>query len=399
MSKIEEMIKEMCPNGVKRVRLGEVCDIINGFAFQSKKYVQEGCRIIRISDVQSGFISDKDKVFYPENLIEEFKRRELFVGDLVMSLTGNPGRVALITNNNLPCALNQRVACLRCKNKCITTKYLFYTFNSPKFEEIAMTNSNGGGQKNLSTTWLGNYSLPLPPLAIQQEIVSVLDKFTDLISDIDKAIEQRQKQYEYYREKLLTFEEGECEWKKISDIGKLVRGNGLQKKDFVEEGTGCIHYGQIYTRLGFSTDKTLTFVPTELANKLTKVEPGNLVVACTSENVEDVCKSVVWLGNETIVTGGHACVFKHKEDPKYIGYCFLTQSFFKQKKQYVYGAKVIDIKTDSLGKIELPVPPLDRQRSIVATLDKFETAIADLKQMRELRQKQYEYYREKLLTF
>lgn len=264
-----------------------------------------------------------------------------------------------------------------------------------------MENSKKGSIPYITLPMLQNYQIPLPPLPIQRRIVEILDKFTSLVSSLDSEIALRQKQYEYYRNKLLTFEEGDegVEWKSIGEIGRLVRGNGLQKTDFTDKGVGCIHYGQIYTRLGFSCDKTLSFVSPELASNLTVIEPGNLVIACTSENVEDVCKSVVWLGSDNIVTGGHACVFKHHEEPKYIGYCFLTYSFFNQKRKYAYGAKVIDIKLDKLSQIKLPIPPKSVQHSIVQTLDTFESLIANLKKERELRQKQYEYYREKLLTF
>ena len=253
-----------------------------------------------------------------------------------------------------------------------------------------------------SRQWISQYSnfdIPLPPLPIQREIVNILDKFSSLIDNLDETIQLRQKQYEYYREKLLTFKDGECEWKTLGEIGTIIRGNGLQKTDFSKEGVGCVHYGQIYTQFGFSINKTLTFVPEELSEKLTKVEPGNLIIACTSENVEDVCKSVVWLGSKTIVTGGHACVFKHNENPKYIGYCFLTNNFFNQKQKYAYGAKVIDIKTEKLSLIKIPVPERFRQDEIVSSLDNFESLISNLKLERDLRQKQYEYYREKLLTF
>ena len=189
------------------------------------------------------------------------------------------------------------------------------------------------------------------------------------------------------------------EWKTIKDIGRIVRGNGLQKKDFTDEGVGCIHYGQIYTRFGLSTDKTLTFVDSKLADKLTKVEPGNLVIACTSENIEDVCKSVVWQGTQTIVTGGHACVLKHHGNPKYIGYCFTTYSFQSQKRKHAYGAKVIDIKTEKLGEIRIPLPPLSIQQQIVEILDTFTDSISNLQEELALREKQMEYYRENLLSF
>lgn len=142
----------------------------------------------------------------------------------------------------------------------------------------------------------------------------------------------------------------EVEWKKMSEVGTFIRGNGLQKKDFTESGVGCIHYGQIYTKFNTFTDKTLTYCSENVARKLTPVHPGDLIIACTSENVEDVCKTVAWLGKEDIVTGGHACVFSHHENPKYIAYLLQTENFFQQKKKYARGVKVIDIKVADLQK-------------------------------------------------
>lgn len=276
------------------------------------------------------------------------------------------------------------------KSKENNTKYLYYALC-----EYNLRNT----EYKRHWTQAKEIEIPLPPLAIQKKIVEILDTFTGMIDNLQKELEQRQKQFEHYRDQMLTFKEGEVQMKPIKEIGKLVRGNGLQKKDFTEDGTGCIHYGQIYTRFGLSTSSTLTFVDSQLAAKLTKVSPGDLVIACTSENIEDVCKSVAWLGKEDVVTGGHACVFKHSENPKYIAYCFTTSAFFLQKRKYAYGAKVIDIKTEKLGEITLPVPSLEKQQEIVDKLDTFEALISNIKQEIELRQKQYEYYREKLLTF
>ena len=183
----------------------------------------------------------------------------------------------------------------------------------------------------------------------------------------------------------------------------FIRGNGLQKKDFTEQGVGCIHYGQIYTLYGTFTESTKSFVSPELAERLVKVEKGDIVIACTSENIEDVCKSVAWLGDNTIVTGGHATVFKHKQNSKYIAYYFQTQMFAEQKRKYARGTKVIDIKASDIGKIMIPIPPMAEQQRIVDILDKFETLVNDISEglPAEIvaRRQQYEYYRDKLLTF
>ena len=189
----------------------------------------------------------------------------------------------------------------------------------------------------------------------------------------------------------------------MGEIGKFIRGNGLQKKDFTNSGVGCIHYGQIYTHYGTFATETKSFVNPKLAERLLRVTPGDIILACTSENVEDVGKAVAWLGNEDIVTGGHSVVFKHGENPKYIAYFLQTQSFFQQKKKYAYGAKVIDIKTEDLAKIQIPLPALELQDKIVAILDRFETLVNDLTQGLPAEiaavKEQYEYYRDKLLTF
>ena len=189
------------------------------------------------------------------------------------------------------------------------------------------------------------------------------------------------------------------EFKPLGEIGTFIRGNGLQKKDFTESGVGCIHYGQIYTHYGTFAEKTKSFVSEELAKNLLKVESGDIVLACTSENIEDVAKAVAWLGKDTIVTGGHSVVFKHKENPKYIAYFFQTSLFFNQKKKYAYGAKVIDIKTDDLAKIKIPLPPLEVQEEIVKILDRFADYAAELQAELQARKEQYEYYRNLLLTF
>ena len=189
------------------------------------------------------------------------------------------------------------------------------------------------------------------------------------------------------------------EYAPLSSIGTIKRGNGLQKKDFVKSGVGCIHYGQIYTKFGAFAEKTLSFVNEELASHLLHIETGDLVIACTSENVEDVCKAVAWLGKETIVTGGHSCVLHHNQNPKYVAYFFQTESFQSQKRKYAYGTKVIDIKPDNIGKIVIPVPPLPVQEEIVRILDIFTELQAELQAELQKRKSQYSYYLDNLLSF
>ena len=189
----------------------------------------------------------------------------------------------------------------------------------------------------------------------------------------------------------------------IGEFGRLVRGNGMPKSDFVEEGVGCIHYGQIYTFYGTWATETKSFVPPEKAARLAKVDPGDLIITNTSENLDDVCKAVAWLGDDQIVTGGHATVLKHEQDPKYLSYYLQTPQFFAEKKRHATGTKVIDVSAKSLAKIKIPVPPLEIQREIVDILDRFRALEAELKEQLEAelaaRRSQYHHYRDMLLSF
>ncbi len=192
------------------------------------------------------------------------------------------------------------------------------------------------------------------------------------------------------------------EYKALGDIATLVRGNGLPKSDFTDSGVGCIHYGQIYTYYRTWTTTAISHVAPETGARLAKVDPGDVIVTNTSENIEDVCKAVAWLGDDQIVTGGHATVIKHDQNPKYLAYYLQTPSFAAEKNKYATGTKVIDVSARSLAKIRIPVPPLEVQREIVRILDTFaelEAGLeAELEAELEARRRQYAHYRDSLLA-
>lgn len=369
------MIKRLCPKGVESVKLGDYCSFSRGQNLSSANAVFGNVPVISGGQKPSFYHNQANR---EENSI---------------AVAGSGAYAGYVSFWDHPVWIADAFTVEPCDKLLKKYVYLFLKHNQAKIFRL----QKGAGVPHVHGSDLCSFEIPLPPLSIQQEIVSVLDSFTTLIDKMKKEVEMRKKQMECYRERLIC--QQNYPLKAIGEIGTLVRGSGLQKKDFIDSGVGCIHYGQIYTRLNSCCHKTLTYVSASLAEKLTKVHPGNLVIACTSENVEDLCKSVVWLGDEDVVTGGHACVFRHKENPKYISYYFQTADFAFQKAQYAYGAKVVDIRIEKLSLIKVPLPPLSKQREIARTLDIFEEYILRLEKLISLRQKQYEYYREKLLTF
>lgn len=192
-------------------------------------------------------------------------------------------------------------------------------------------------------------------------------------------------------------------WKTLGEVGEFVRGSGLQKSDFTEFGVGCIHYGQIHTYYGTYANETISFVSEVFAKKARKAKTGDLVIATTSEDDKDVCKAVAWLGKDEVAISSDACFYRHNLSPKYVSYFFQTHEFQKQKQPFITGTKVRRVNADNLAKIKIPIPSLKEQERIVSILDTFDTLTTSISEglPKEiaLRQKQYEYYRSKLLSF
>ena len=189
----------------------------------------------------------------------------------------------------------------------------------------------------------------------------------------------------------------------LSEIATIVRGGNFQKKDFVEEGKPCIHYGQMYTHFGIYTDTALTCVSSEVFDKSKIAHKNDIIMAVTSENVEDVCNCVAWLGNEDVAVSGHTAIIQHNQNAKYLSYFFHTVMFFVQKRRIAHGTKVIEVTPNRLNDIIIPLPSLEEQDRIVSILDRFDALCNDITARLpaeiEARQKQYEYYRDELLTF
>ncbi|EFH7103910.1 restriction endonuclease subunit S [Escherichia coli] len=268
----------------------------------------------------------------------------------------------------------------------------------------------GGGRAKLTKGQLIEIPVPIPcpdnpekSLAIQSEIVRILDTFTALTAELSAELNMRKKQYNYYRDQLLSFKESEVEWKTLGEIGHFTRGKRFVKTDMLSEGYPCIHYGEMYTYYNVWTNKTKSFVSQELASKLRVSEYGDVIIVAAGETIEDIGKGTAWLGKSNVVFHDACFSYRCLLNPKYIAYFTRTKIFHDQIKKHISSGKISAINANGLSKVKIPMLSAKEQARIVEILDKFDTltnSITEgLPREIELRQKQYEYYRDLLFSF
>ncbi|EOC7100827.1 restriction endonuclease subunit S [Escherichia coli] len=402
MSELSYLEKLLDGVEVEWLPLAKVCRLINGRAYKQEELLSKGkYPVLRVGNFftnQNWYYSDLelDQDKYCDN------------GDLLYAWSASFGPRIWHGGKSI---YHYHIWKVVPDSNLICKQFLYYLLQWDT-KALKDAHSTGSTMMHISKTTIEKRLVPIPcpdnpekSLAIQSEIVRILDKFTALTAELTAELNMRKKQYNYYRDQLFSFNTEDVPHLPMGqkDIGEFIRGGTFQKKDFIDAGVGCIHYGQIYTYYGTYTEKTKTYISTALAKKCKKAQKGDLIIATTSENDEDVCKAVAWLGSEDIAVSSDACIYKHNLNPKYVSYFFQTEQFQNQKRQYITGAKVRRVNADNLSKILIPVPSMEIQERIVSILDKFDTltnSITEgLPREIELHQKQYEYYRDLLFSF
>ena len=401
MSRLDELIQELCPDGVPNCSLSDVAEYSK---LRTDAELVDDTSYVGVDNLLPNKQGKRNSEYVPtEGRLTAFVCGDVLIGNIRPYLK----KIWLATHDG---GTNGDVLVIHIKDRNkVQPEYLYYVLSSDAFFLYDMQYAKGAKMPRGNKDAIMDYKFSVPPLEVQCEIVRILDNFTELTAELTA----RKKQYEHYRNKLFSFNVLNCATvgnslnnivvMPLGEVGIFTRGSGLQKKDFTQTGVGCIHYGQIYTHYGTYANRTKTFVSQEFAKKARKAKHGDLIIATTSENDEDVCKAVAWLGDEDIAISSDACFYTHSLEPKYVAYYFQTEQFQKQKRGFITGTKVRRVNTSDLAKIKIPVPSIEEQRRIVSILDKFDmltTSISEgLPKEIELRRKQYEYYRNQLLSF
>ena len=370
------------------VSIEELCEILNGYAFKSDNYVEEGVRIIRIANVQKGYIEDNTPVFCQyDNL--ELEKYMLMENDLLISLTGNVGRVALLTKEFLPAALNQRVACLRLKNKEVLKKYLFYCLSANGFEEKCIRSAKGVAQKNMSTEWLKKYKIPLYSSNEQIQIVRSLDFISRTINNRKK---QLQKLDELIQARFVEmFGEPTTNLKgwdefALSEKLNVVGGYAFKSNQFDEiSGIPILRIGNI--NAGFFKPVNLVYWKEDDNLERYAMYPGDLVMSLTGTVGKDDYGNVCILGNdyEMYYLNQRNAKLEIKEglDKYYLSHLLKFEQIKKRLTGISRGVRQANISNKDILNLVVPVPPIELQNQFADFVNQVNKSKVEIQQALE----------------
>lgn len=417
MSRIDEMIQRLCPDGVEYKKLGEAGTLTRGQRFTWKDVVSSGGPCLHYSEIYThyGIWADTAKSYLPTATYE--KLRKAAPGDVVIVSAGETVEdigIGVAWLGDEPLAIHDACTAFH-PGGDLDPKYASYFFRSDYYHAQIAKYVSSSKISSILPKNLAKAEIPVPPLEIQREIVRVLDSFAELEIELEIELEAelgaRKAQYAHYRDELLSRESLEkmaginVDCRALGEVGVLTRGQRFTWKDVVSGGKPCLHYSEVYTHYGVCSKEANSFLSDSVYAKLRKATPGDVVIVCSGETVEDIGIGVAWLGNEPIAIHD-ACTAFHPNaglNSKYVSYCCRTSSYHHQLAKYVSSSKISSILPKNLAKVEVPVPPLAVQQQVVDILDRFDaltTSLTDgLPAEIEARRQQYEYYRDKLLDF
>ena len=407
MSRLDSMIQELCQDGVEYKTLDDLFVLKNGYTPSKKndEYWRNGTvPWFRLEDIRTNgrVLSDAK-----QHVTSKAVKGSLFpANSIIVSTTATIGEHALIES---PFLINQQLTCVSVKEQFkaqINIKFVFYYFEILK-EDLKRIASQSGNMPIVSLAKMKQLLMPLPPLEVQEEIVRLLDDFTaktaELQTELNKEYEARKKQYEYYRDTLLTKNEQFPRVKLCEIATSLYRGAGIKRDQVTEKGIPCVRYGEIYTTYDTCFSDCVSHTDEKYLASPKYFEHGDILFAITGESVEDIAKSIAYLGHDKCLAGGDIVVMKHKQNPRYLTHVLSTGMARAQKSKGKVKNKVVHSSVPSIEQIEIPLPSLDDQKKYADILDGFYSALnqlqSELPAEIESRQKQYEFYRDKLLTF
>jgi type I restriction enzyme S subunit len=403
MSKLDELIQELCPDGVEYKTLNEIGTLVRGKRFVHADAVEKGVPCIHYGEIYTFYgISTVD---VKSHIREELRPKMRYAkkNDVIIVGAGENNidigvGVAYLGDD----AVAVHDACYIFQHK-ENPVYISYCLRTHEYHHGLKKYVSEGKICSVSADNIGKMIIPVPPLQVQREIVRILDSFTLLTAELTAELTARKKQYEYYRDELLK-PKADIPMVTLKEIATdIYRGSGIKRDEVTQDGIPCVRYGEIYTTYNTWFDTCVSHTHLENVSNPKYFEHGDVLFAITGESVDDIAKSVAYVGNEKCLAGGDIVVLKHNQNPRYLAHVLATKQAREQKSKGKVKSKVVHSNVPSIEQITIPLPSLEVQERYADVLDNFEKICNDLNiglpAEIEARQKQYEYYRDMLLTF
>lgn len=375
MSKLAELLDELCPDGVEYRPLGELCSKTSRFKWEN---LLENAQYVDLTsvDIPTRRISATTEV--DESTAPSRARQEIRVGDVLFGTT-RPTQMRICI---VPEAYDKQVAStgycvLRAEQDVVLPSWLFYALQTGGFAAFLENNQSTGSYPAISDKKLKQYQIPVPPLEVQQEIVRVLDAFTDLEQSLVSELALRKKQFEEYRNTVIDdLNSKGFEYKQLSEVIDLKPGVRITKRN---------DSGSLYPVYGGGGESFRT-------DDFNRKDDFVISRFAMSENCVRYIPGDFWL-----LDSGISFDVGDRVEKRFVGHNLLRM----QPEIFRCSSKSAqrNLKIRALLALEIPVPPLDEQQQIVTKLDAFESLINSIEKEIVLRRRQYEYYRDELLSF
>ncbi|GAA9808046.1 restriction endonuclease subunit S [Helicobacter pylori] len=420
MHKIECLLQTLAPKGVEFRKLGEVCDFQNGFAFQRKNFRNTGLPIIRISNIQNDRLLLDEVIYFSLNDYKgtNFEPFKITKGDILIAMSGaTTGKIGILTFDTT-LYLNQRVGKFKPNIMKLNNKFLYY-FLLTKINFLYSL-ARGGTQPNLSSNQiLQQITIPIPPLEIQQEIVKILDAFTELNTELNTELKARKKQYQYYQNMLLDFNDIHSSHQDAKEkLAQKTYPKNLKTllQTLAPKGVEFRKLGEVCESTNKKTLKISEVSEVKNKGMYPVINSGrdlygyyhdfnndgeNITIASRGEYA-----GFINYFNEKFFAGGLCYPYKVKDTNELLTkflYFYLKTNEIQIMENLVSRGSIPALNKADIETLTIPIPPLEIQQEIVKILDQFSILTTDLlagiPAEIEARKKQYEYYREKLLSF
>ena len=395
MGKLNDLIQELCPNGVKYKKLGDVAEFVRGRGL-SKSVVGNGdIPIILYGELYTQYNGKAiEEIVSHASSNDVTSATPLLYGDVVMPITSTTKEAqigiaaAMLVDGPTVYLGGDAIALRHGENP----KYLMYVLNGTEFEVQKMQCMFGTTVSHLSPGGLKNILIPVPPLEIQQEVVKILDKFTDLQAELQAELELRSRQYEHYRDELLNY----GQLSKFAKTTRIKLGDVIdytQPTKYLVEST---EYDDEFATPVLTAGKTFILGYTDETNGIYDASVENPVIIFDDFTTDNKWVDFPFKAKSSAMK--MLRLSKKGEEVTTLRWVYLCMQCIKYTPQ--------DHSRHWISKhseFTIPIPPLELQNKLVGTIDKFSEYVNDisvgLPAEIKLRQQQYEYYRAKLLSF